>query len=77
MAQLKRYYPIEGRKDFFKYTIIKTGESRFNDNAELHTDSNGKEMYFQDKKQAQYVCDAINRVESKELKNHENNRYKM
>lgn len=65
MAQLKKYYPIKERKDFFKYTIIKTGESLFDDNAKLHTDSNNEEMYFDDKTQAQYVCDAINRVESK------------
>ncbi len=65
MAQIKRVYPIEGRKDFHKYVIIKTGESGFNDNAKLHKDFNGEEMYFQDREQARYVCRAINRVESK------------
>lgn len=65
MAELKKYYPISGRKDFFKWTIIKTGESVWDDNAELHRDFKGEEMYFQSKVDAQHVCDAINRVERK------------
>jgi len=63
MAQLKKHYPIEGRTDFFKWTIIATGESLNNNNAKLHTDYKGKQMYFDDKERAQYVCDAINKVE--------------
>lgn len=65
MAKVKKVYPIKGRKDFFKFTIIKTGESIWDDNAKLHTDMNDKEMFFDDKTQAKNVCDAINRVESK------------
>lgn len=63
MAQLKKYYPIEGRKDFFKHTIIATGESLHNDNARLHKDMKGEAMYFDCEIQAKRVCDAINRVE--------------
>jgi hypothetical protein len=65
MAQIIKHYPIKGRRDFFKYTIIKTGEIPCNDNAQKHTDFNNKEMYFDDKVQAKNVCDAINRVEQK------------
>jgi len=62
MATVTKVYPIEGRKDFFKYTILKKGESIFNKDAKLHTDFQGKEMYFDDKEQADYVCKAINKV---------------
>lgn len=65
MAQIKKVFPIEGRKDFFKYTILKTGESFFNKDAKLHKDMNDKEMYFDDKESAQYVCNAINKIELK------------
>ena len=65
MAQIKRYYPIEGRKDFFKYVIIATGESVFNDNARLHKNMKGEAMYFDDRERAVEVRDAINTVEIK------------
>jgi hypothetical protein len=66
MAQVKKVYPIEGRKDFFKYTILKTGESLYNPTAKIHQDDTGAEMYFQDAEQAGLTCRAINRVEAKE-----------
>lgn len=65
MAQLRKYYPDKNRKDWFKWEIVKTGESIFNKNAKLATDANGDEMCFDDKKHAHRVCKAINNVESK------------
>ena len=63
MAQLGKYYPINGRKDFFKWTIVATGESISNPNRKLHTDYKGEEMYFDDKERAKEVCLAINQTE--------------
>jgi len=67
MATIKKYYPIENRKDFYKYTILETGESVFNKDAKLHKDLKGQEMYFDSLERANEVCNAINKVES--LKN--------
>jgi len=65
MATVKKIYPIGGRRDFFKYVILATGESFFDSNAKLRKDFKGDSMYFDDIDSAKYVCNAINRVESK------------
>ena len=54
MAYIKKVYPIEGRKDFYKYVII--------ENKQLCKDYRKKEMYFDCIEQAKMVCDARNRV---------------
>ena len=48
MATVKKIYPIGGRRDFFKYVILATGESIFNSNAKLRKDFKGESMYFDD-----------------------------
>jgi len=50
-----KVYPIENRKDFFKYTIQKEGI--------LAKDFNKKEMYFDDLKHAKDVSRAKNKVQ--------------
>lgn len=61
MAAIKKVYPIEDRKDFYKYVIIDEG-SIFNDDAIVAKDFKGNEMYFDCITSAQRVCDARNRV---------------
>ena len=65
MATVKKIYPIGGRRDFFKYVILATGESIFNSNAKIRKYFKGESMYFDDIESARDVCSAINRVESK------------
>ena len=57
MATVKKVYPIKGRKDFFKYVIIEKGKKA--------KDFAGKEMYFDNKANADDVKNAINRVNAK------------
>ena len=52
--KIVKVYPIEKRKDFFKYTIQLDGI--------LAKDYKENEMYFDDKKQAKRVCTAKNKV---------------
>tara|TARA_R110000782_G_scaffold83880_1_gene163981 strand:+ start:1648 stop:1863 length:216 start_codon:yes stop_codon:yes gene_type:complete len=61
MPVVKKVYPIEGRKDFFKYVILDNNDI-FNKNAVIAKDFNKKEMYFDCKKQADRVCEARNKV---------------
>ena len=56
-ATIKKYYPIENRRDFFKY-YIKEGE-------EIKKDMFKREMYFDDISEAERVCKAINTVKAK------------
>ena len=58
IARIKKYYPIKGRLDFFKYFIQ-------SDEGHIYTDSNNEEMYFDDIEHAKEVCDAIIKVKEK------------
>jgi len=52
--KIAKVYPIEGRKDFFKYTIQLNGI--------LAKDYKGNEMHFDDLNHAKSVCNAKNKV---------------
>jgi hypothetical protein len=53
-----KYFPIDGREDFFKYVII-------NGDGAIHKDWEKKEMYFEEfqLEQAERVLESINNVE--------------
>lgn len=61
ISRVKKVFPIEGRKDFFKYVI--------DENGQIAKDYKEKEMYFDDKSQAVLVCNARNKVRNKLNKN--------
>lgn len=54
---LEKYYPIEGRKDFYKWCIV-TPEG-------IAKDYKGNEMYFDSLEQAKLVRKAIIKVRAK------------
>lgn len=66
MSAVKKVYPIEGRKDFFKYIV--TDDSIYNDNAKPCIDFEGKEMYFDSKERAQEIATARNKVRQLNLR---------
>lgn len=55
--KVKKVYPIKGRKDFYKYVILNDGK--------IAKDFQGKQMYFNAKKDANYVANAQRKVRSK------------
>lgn len=54
IAIVQKVFPIEDRKDFFKYVIM--------DNGAIHRDFEDKEMYFDSEERATEVCDSLNKV---------------
>lgn len=60
---VKKVYPIEGRKDFFKFVVMDSGliARGYSGN------SNDAEMYFDNKEDAQRVADARRQVRRKRL----------
>jgi len=52
--KIVKVYPIEGRTDFYKYTIQSDGN--------LAKDFEGKEMFFENEEQAELVCKSKNKV---------------
>lgn len=67
MSGVKKVYPIKGRKDFFKYMV--TDESIYKEDAKPCIDFEGREMYFDDKEQAQRITDSRNKVKHYDPKN--------
>ena len=71
-ARIKKYYPIKGRIDFFKYFIQ-------SDEGHIYTDANNEEMYFEESEleRAKEVRDAILAVKQKrEFRQDQPNIYK-
>lgn len=55
--EIIKYFPIEGRQDFFKYAIV-------NEEGKISVDWKGEEMYFQEYQfeMAEKVLESINKV---------------
>jgi hypothetical protein len=67
ISGVKKVYPIQGRKDFFKYMV--TDQSIFDENAKPCIDAAGREMYFDDKKRANDIAKSRNKVSARLKKN--------
>jgi len=63
MTTVKKVYPINGHKDFYKYIV--TEDSPFNPNAKPCKDYKGDEMYFDDINKAHRVARARNKVKDR------------
>ena len=55
--RIEKIYPIEGRKDFFKFAVME-GDG-------IAKDMQGDEMVFMDFKEAQTIANASRRVNNK------------
>ena len=60
-VEIDKYYPIEGREDFFKYVVLKDGEIARG----FQGNKRDVPMYFDKLCDAEKVCNAIKSVNSK------------